>query len=329
MDVSLQATVTYAVDAGSLWNDLKERYSEGNQSRVFQIKADICLLRQEGLSIREYYSKLKLLWDELEIYLEHSGCSCGAGAAMAVQRETEKCFQFLMGLTSEFNTIRSTILSIEPIPNLNKVYKMVANEERQRLVTRARESAPESAVFFVRAEAEHGQGRIGRLQGEAGERPSCEHCGKLGHTKNTCWALNGYPSSHYKSKANPGRGPGQKQVRPNSGPKGKMQAQHGPDRAHAAQTRHGSGSRAEKLEALPDDQFNRLLSLLSHDTIDPNRLDRTSRRTIGVGELQGGGLLPEASGYHTTDMPGSPRGIWGSLAPKAWSPISSDKIAWY
>ncbi|PKI26092.1 hypothetical protein CRG98_049219, partial [Punica granatum] len=78
----------------------------------------------EGLSIREYYNKLKLLWDELEIYLEHPGCSWGAVVAMAVQRETKKCFQFLMGLTSEFNTIPSTILSIEPMPNLNKVYKM-------------------------------------------------------------------------------------------------------------------------------------------------------------------------------------------------------------
>ncbi|PKI42648.1 hypothetical protein CRG98_036930 [Punica granatum] len=130
MDGSLQATVAYAVDCRSLWDGLKERYSEGNQSRVFQIQIDIYLLRQEGLSIREYYGKLKLLWDELEFYLEHPGCSCGVGTVMIAQRETEKCFQFLMGLTSAFNTIRSTILSIEPMPNLNKVYKMVANEER-------------------------------------------------------------------------------------------------------------------------------------------------------------------------------------------------------
>ncbi|PKI32583.1 hypothetical protein CRG98_047026, partial [Punica granatum] len=120
MEESLQATVAYAIDAKNLWDDLKERYSEGNQSRVFQIKTEICLLKQEGLSVREYYGKLKMLWDELEVYLEHPGCSCGASATISAQRETEKSFQFLMGLTSEFNTIRSTILSIEPMPNLNK-----------------------------------------------------------------------------------------------------------------------------------------------------------------------------------------------------------------
>ncbi|PKI55586.1 hypothetical protein CRG98_024034 [Punica granatum] len=129
MEEHLQATVAYAVDAKSLWNDLKERYSKGNQTRVFQIKTEIALLKQEELSVRDYYKKLKLLWDELEFYLEHPSCSCGARAMITGQREMEKSYQFLMGLTSEFNTIRSTILGIEPMPSLNKVYNLVANEE--------------------------------------------------------------------------------------------------------------------------------------------------------------------------------------------------------
>ncbi|XP_031402520.1 uncharacterized protein LOC116212069 [Punica granatum] len=121
MEERLQATVAYAIDAKGLWDDLKERYSEGNQSRVFQIKTEICLLRQEGMSVWDYYGKLKLLWDELEFYLEYPSCSCGARATIMAQREMEKTYQFLMGLTSEFNTIRSTILSIEPMLSLNKV----------------------------------------------------------------------------------------------------------------------------------------------------------------------------------------------------------------
>ncbi|PKI56852.1 hypothetical protein CRG98_022739 [Punica granatum] len=49
-----------------------------------------------------------------------------------------------MGLTSEFNTIRSTTLSIEPMLNLNKVYNIVANEEQQKIVEWARDSVPEA-----------------------------------------------------------------------------------------------------------------------------------------------------------------------------------------
>ncbi|PKI11380.1 hypothetical protein CRG98_049536, partial [Punica granatum] len=33
MEESLQSTVDYAVDTKNLWDDLKERFSEGNQSR--------------------------------------------------------------------------------------------------------------------------------------------------------------------------------------------------------------------------------------------------------------------------------------------------------
>ncbi|PKI51880.1 hypothetical protein CRG98_027713 [Punica granatum] len=221
MEGSLQATVTYAVDAKRLWDDLKERYSEGNQSRVFQIKTEICLLKQDGPSVRDYYGKLKLLWDELEFYLEHPGCRCGVGAVIAAQRETEKCFQFLMGLTSDFGTIRSTILSIEPMSNLNKVYKMVANEKRQKLVSRARESAPESAAFLSKENLEQGRGGTNReLQGFSGEKTICSNCGKVGHMRNSCWALIGYPSWHPKSKPNGGKGSGQGQTKQSLGREG-------------------------------------------------------------------------------------------------------------
>ncbi|PKI76050.1 hypothetical protein CRG98_003600 [Punica granatum] len=111
----------------------------------------------EVLSTRDYYGKLKLLWDKLEFYLEQSGCSCGASAMITAKRETKESYQFLMGLTFEFNTIRSTILSIEPMPNLNKVYKMVANEERQKIMTQARELSFDAMAFLAKAETRHGR----------------------------------------------------------------------------------------------------------------------------------------------------------------------------
>ncbi|PKI72817.1 hypothetical protein CRG98_006797 [Punica granatum] len=75
-----------AQDVKLLRDDLRERYSQGHQSRIYQIKSEICLLKQEGCNIRDYYDKMKVLWDELETYLENSACNCGAAA----QRETEK-----------------------------------------------------------------------------------------------------------------------------------------------------------------------------------------------------------------------------------------------
>ncbi|PKI57337.1 hypothetical protein CRG98_022282 [Punica granatum] len=232
MEGSLQATVAYAVDARSSWDDLKERFYEGNQSRVFQIKIDICLLKQEGLSVQDYYGKLKLLWDELEFYLEHRGCSCGASSMIVAHGEAEKCYQVLMGLTSEFNTIRLTILSIEPLPNLNKVYKMVASEKRQKMVARSREAVPESAVFLAKEETEHRRAGMNRLQSFGEGRATCSHCGKLGHTRNTCCALIGYPTWHSKSKSNSGKVPNKDRTSKAVGCKGKPK----PSRARTERT---------------------------------------------------------------------------------------------
>ncbi|PKI42660.1 hypothetical protein CRG98_036942 [Punica granatum] len=164
----------------------------------WQIAREHRSLDQEGLSVRDYYGKLKLLWDELEFYLEHPGCTCRARATITEQREMEKSYQFLMGLTFEFNTIRSTILSIEPMPNLNKVYKMVTNEERQKIVARARDSVPEAAAFLAKGEAEQRNNTVW----ESGNPDRWREDGEEAHL-HKLWEI-----WHSKSKSIAGRGTG-------------------------------------------------------------------------------------------------------------------------
>ncbi|PKI65894.1 hypothetical protein CRG98_013714 [Punica granatum] len=72
------------------------------------------------MSVSRYYSRLKTLWDELENYLETPMCSCSAFRVYTAQKEREKTHQFLMGLGSEFSTVRSNVLSHEPAHSLNK-----------------------------------------------------------------------------------------------------------------------------------------------------------------------------------------------------------------
>ncbi|PKI79018.1 hypothetical protein CRG98_000591 [Punica granatum] len=60
-----ESTIAGAPDAKLLWDDRNGRYSQGHQSRIYQIKSEICLLKQEVRSIRVIYGKMKVLWDEL------------------------------------------------------------------------------------------------------------------------------------------------------------------------------------------------------------------------------------------------------------------------
>ncbi|KAL5717644.1 hypothetical protein ACHQM5_010624 [Ranunculus cassubicifolius] len=60
-------SVIYYSNAHEVWEDLHERFSQGNATRVFEIQRDIASLRQEQLSVSAYYTKLKALWDELAV----------------------------------------------------------------------------------------------------------------------------------------------------------------------------------------------------------------------------------------------------------------------
>ncbi|PKI51031.1 hypothetical protein CRG98_028580 [Punica granatum] len=91
------------------------------------------------MTIPKYYSRLKTLWDELDNYLEIPACTCSAARTYAAQREREKIHQFLMGLGSEYSTVRSNILSHEPAHSLNKVHALILHEEWQNMVVLSHE----------------------------------------------------------------------------------------------------------------------------------------------------------------------------------------------
>ncbi|PKI60765.1 hypothetical protein CRG98_018848 [Punica granatum] len=202
LDPELQSSVACATVAQTLWEDMRERYSQGNETRVYQLKAEIESLKQEGMLVSRYYSQLKTLWDELENYLETPTCSCSTFKVYTAQKEWEKTYQFLMGLGSEFSTVRSNILSHEPAHSLNKVLAMILHEERENLVALSHENtAPDGAAFLGRMgekklEMQGGgnstYGGQGGGRGATNAAKTCCHCGRPGHVKNVCWLLHGY-----------------------------------------------------------------------------------------------------------------------------------------
>ena len=106
----------YTFDA---WNDLQERFSQKNASRVYQIKKAISNLNQEGKSVTSYYTQLKGLWDELSSLNPLLTCNCGGLKAMVEREQEDKLLQFLVGMNESFAAIRGHILAISPLPNIN------------------------------------------------------------------------------------------------------------------------------------------------------------------------------------------------------------------
>ncbi|PKH69533.1 hypothetical protein CRG98_050100, partial [Punica granatum] len=204
LDGELQNSVAGARNAKVLWDDLKERFSQGNETRIHQLKTAICLLRQDKRSVSEYYSKLKSLWDELELYLDLPACTCNAGLQIAAHKEKEKLHQFLIGLNPEYSTIRSQILSMDPLPNVNKAHSMAAHDEVQRQIMLGREPNSEALGFAAKIGNDFRGFNPNSSRGENKPRgrPFCDYCGRNGHYRATCYQLNGHPSSDQSSSRN-------------------------------------------------------------------------------------------------------------------------------
>ena len=133
----LYGFVTYAETASQIWTDLKERYSQGNEIRIHQLRREIKLIDHGTTSVNVYFKKLKTLWDALDAYLQMPRCKCVKDFSLFKYQESKRVHQFLMGLdVSRFGVARSNILSIEPLPNLNNVYLMVLKDERQQSMNR-------------------------------------------------------------------------------------------------------------------------------------------------------------------------------------------------
>ena len=64
LSLDLKASVMYINNARDLWIDLKNRLSQGNAPRSFELGKEIAHLSQRSLSVSSYFTKFKTLWNE-------------------------------------------------------------------------------------------------------------------------------------------------------------------------------------------------------------------------------------------------------------------------
>ncbi|MCI06288.1 retrovirus-related Pol polyprotein from transposon TNT 1-94, partial [Trifolium medium] len=73
---SIAQSIVFMENAIDVWNDLKERFSQADLIRIAELQQELHALKQDSRTVTEFYSDLKLIWEELEIYLPMSNCSC-------------------------------------------------------------------------------------------------------------------------------------------------------------------------------------------------------------------------------------------------------------
>nr|GEW51275.1 hypothetical protein [Tanacetum cinerariifolium] len=95
----------YAQSAYELWKEIAKRYKQSNGPLIYQLESELSKITQSVLDkVLERDSHLKLI-------------------------------QFLMKLSDEYESVRSQILAMDPLPNVNKAYYIVQQIKKQKQVT--------------------------------------------------------------------------------------------------------------------------------------------------------------------------------------------------
>ncbi|XP_057779821.1 uncharacterized protein LOC130998423 [Salvia miltiorrhiza] len=166
----ISASIMYIDDAHLIWNDLRDRFSQGNMARVCQLKQQLLNLRQgsEDVGLKK--------WSKYQM----QECS----------------MQFLIGLNLTFAQIRSQIISMIHFPSLSRIFAMVLQEERQRsieFVPQAPQINTENSGSMINATGyARGRGAKGKFL--------CTKCGKTNHTVDKCFEIIGYPPGYGRGR---------------------------------------------------------------------------------------------------------------------------------
>ncbi|KAL0412141.1 UNVERIFIED_CONTAM: hypothetical protein Slati_3803800 [Sesamum latifolium] len=125
----------YASSSRELWLELQGRYDRSNGPMIYQIQREILTISQGDLSVTIYFTKVKKLWNEIACLVPSPKCTCGkctceTGKAVSVQNESTQLMQFLIGLHEIYDKERSQVLTMDPLPDVEKVYSMILRVEK-------------------------------------------------------------------------------------------------------------------------------------------------------------------------------------------------------
>ncbi|KAK4710214.1 hypothetical protein R3W88_004727 [Solanum pinnatisectum] len=158
--------------------------------QVYHIWTEVSSLKQGSDNVTTYYSKLRYLWDELDVLVPASLCTC-AEAKTYIEHLNQQ--RFLMGLNESYSHIRSDLLLKITVPSVNQAYATTVQEESQRLLSVVEIHKEPLTMLANRKPGFRGKKLL--------DNP-CVHCGYRNHLSKDCYRIIGYPTD-FKSKRNP------------------------------------------------------------------------------------------------------------------------------
>jgi plasmid maintenance system antidote protein VapI len=160
--------------AQEIWDHLKRLYEQSNFAKRYKLESEIRDLKQNNMTIHEFYSAMTNLWDQLALM---ESPELKVVKAYTDHREEQRLVQLLMALRDDFEGLRGAILHRVPLPNVDSVVNELLAEET-RLKSHSYSISTHQSVFATHK---------GKLQGRVVlGNDECAFCKEKGHWKAQC-----------------------------------------------------------------------------------------------------------------------------------------------
>ncbi|CAN1345721.1 hypothetical protein LINPERPRIM_LOCUS40498 [Linum perenne] len=158
---SIAQSILWITSARDAWCELKERFSQGDAFRIADLQERIFAFRQLNLSISEYFTQLKSLWDELV----------------------------------NFRSIPVCVMLMEPLPSVNRAFSIMIQQERHISSMNLPPVPHTENMAFLASSGSNLSPRPTSFKPK-GKRPVCSYCGFVGHTVDVCYKKHDFPPGY-------------------------------------------------------------------------------------------------------------------------------------
>lgn len=217
LDQDLARSVLYFSTAREIWLNLEERFGQASGTTLFAIHDT----KQGSDGISGYFTKMKMLWDQLDSIdplpsCKCANCTCETTKKLTKSQEDRRLIEFLMKLNEGFEVLRGNILIMSPLPAISHVYRLLIQEENHKKLYQGTCTNEETMAFAVnrrrfqdnqdkyRSQGNFGKQHFGHVEtkGKYNNNYYCDHCKMAGHSIQRCYKLNGYPQGYKRMAAN-------------------------------------------------------------------------------------------------------------------------------
>lgn len=205
VDEKIFGSVLWFKTAKEVWENLEQRFGQSSSAQLFTVQEQISkAFQSQDMSIEEFYTKMKGLWDEVDALdplptCECSGCTCNLTQKTFKSQQGRRLIQFLMKLDNKYQHTRSIILMRKKMPTAAEAYNILTQEKTHQEFSKNNISEQDVPIA-CRVEKRRTFDNRNKIRGEYKSKRQntqlfCDHCKIHGHTMDKCWKIHGYPSS--------------------------------------------------------------------------------------------------------------------------------------